>query len=417
MSFVDSRDRAPNDRSLVWRSGRPGLHALIAGVSNYPNLPGPSGPPGAVGFGMVQLTSTALTAYLMYEWLIGAHEAGQLPYPLSTCRVLLAPQPEEVAASTRQGPGIAALGAPGCSVATLQEAAAAWRADAAQRRDDASLFYFAGHGIQKSRNDQVLLLDTFGAPGPLASHSVDVNSLRNGMAPTQAHPEIARVQFYFVDACRNMPPGLTTFEDLKVSPVFDVVRSGIDDRRAPIFFASLPDGKAQAVRGEQTLFSLALRRCLAGRAAFPPDQSAQGRARNEWYVSTQSLAQGFRSVLGEVNRQYQGDQRWTMDGSGEDAVLCFLPGAPTVPLQIEVDPAEAVASTEISVRGPYGGGNRPPNVLRCPPQAHPFLLDLPAGFYEIEPVLHTPDPRFVAPGKFPWMVEPLRAFARVRMEP
>ncbi|CAN7191646.1 caspase family protein [Variovorax sp. LjRoot84] len=415
MSVVLAANRPPAEPWLVYDArqqlaaqGKVGLHALIAGVSAYRNLPSDA------GLGMLPLTSTSLTAYLMFVWLLQAHEQGRLPRPLATCRMLLTPTPGEATESVRFEPGIQDLGVPGCTVSALQDAAEKWRADASRGAGDGTLFYFAGHGIQKSRNNQVLLLESFGGPGPLARHSVDVSSLRNGMAPSAAYPNIARTQFYFIDACRSLPTRILSMADLQVAPVFDVLETGLDDRRAPIFFASLPDGKAQAVPGQQTLFSKALLRCLAGRAAFPPDRTAADRAQNEWYVSTQSLTQGLPIVLEEVNREHGGDQRWTMDGSGDDAVLCYMRGPPTVPLQIEVDPPGALPCTAVSLTSFDNPATDPLN-FRYPTDEHPFRRDLAPGVYRISATQHTADPRFRAQDAFSHSVEPLRCRTRVRM--
>jgi hypothetical protein len=83
---------------LVW-DNRPalnsqnlaGLHALVCGVGDYPNLPRRADPLTDRGLGMRRLSSTALTAYLMLDWLLRMEQSGQLQWPLATCRVLLTP--------------------------------------------------------------------------------------------------------------------------------------------------------------------------------------------------------------------------------------------------------------------------------------------------------------------------------------
>ena len=412
MSIVPPANRTPVDPWLVYDArqrlaGRKGLHALIVGVSAYPNLPSTD------GLGMVPLSSTSLSAYLMFFWLLDADRKGLLQYPLSTCRLLLTPTAQEILDSAKYPPGISALAPPSCSVSAFQLAADAWRRDALNDPDEAALFYFAGHGIQITRNNQALLLDTFGAAGPVSMHSVDVSSLRNGMAPSAAHPNIAKTQFYFVDACRNVPPSNLSLENVRASDVFQVQAAGLDNRRAPIFFASPPDGRAQAVPRYQTLFSMALFRCLGGRAAFPPDRVKPGRAANDWYVSTQSIAQGLPIVLDEINREYGGDQRWTMDGSGEDAVLCYLGGTPNVPLQIEIDPPAALNCTWVDLK--QIGAQAAPTRFSCPPNTHPFRSSVPAGIYEIDATLHTPVPGVRPKDTFNHTVEPLRCRTKVKL--
>ncbi|MGX9118886.1 hypothetical protein ACWTU6_19800 [Mesorhizobium sp. BHbsci] len=388
-------------------AGKPGLHVLIAGVSAYPKLPS------ANGLGMVPLSSTSLTAYLMFYWLLNASQNDRLEQPLATCRLLLTPSAEERSDSAGHAPGIAALAPPNCSMPLFRDAAEAWRNDAATNKNHSTLFYFAGHGIQITRNNQALLLDSFGDTGPVSMHSVDCSVLRNGMAPSLAHPDIARTQFYFVDACRNLPPANLSLENVRAGDVFQVHASGLDDRRAPIFFASPPDGKAQAVPRVQTLFSIALLRCLAGRAAFPPDRMANGRAANHWYVSTQSIAQGLPIMLEEVNREYGGQQSWTMDGGGNDAVLTHLSGTPIVPLQIEVDPERALGSTTVDLK--LGGAPAVLAQFRSNRDSHPFRRDVPAGIYEIGAVVNPKIDGLREADQFTHTVEPLRCRTKVKL--
>jgi hypothetical protein len=404
-----------NDPCLVWDNrlalqtqNRPGLHVLLAGVSHYPNLPGPNEPLTDAGLGMRRLSSTSLSAYLLLDWLVRSEQAQQLHVPLATCRLLLTSTPVEMAKAPPlggpAGPTMTQLGAPSCSLDPLRRAAMKWRDDASAQREAATLFYFAGHGIERSRGDQVILLDSFGdAGGLLLQHAVDVKSLRSGMAPTVARQNIARTQFYFIDACRNLPSVVLTYQQLQASWLFDVVESGTDDRNAPIFFAAPPDGKAQAVPNEQTLFSIALLRCLKGEAAKPPRDDAEVPADRLWHVTSQSLNSGLETTLAELNRQYKGSQRWIADGFGEDVVLCYLNGPPKVPIRIMVEPDPAVPHTQVTVVDAANPA-QPLCTFPAPGTAHPYQRDLIAGQYRMQAASPLPNYR---PLDRPCVVEPL----------
>ena len=137
-------------------TGQPGMHALVVGVSAYPHLAGGADPV-ADPWGMGQLTSTASSAHMIFEWL----KAAQLSVPLATCRLLLSPSPGEAALSGVAEPA---------TVDNLLREADAWRRDASTNRDNATLFYFAGHGIQRTKEDAVLCLQDFRrTPGPGAA--------------------------------------------------------------------------------------------------------------------------------------------------------------------------------------------------------------------------------------------------------
>jgi hypothetical protein len=54
-------------------AGKPGVHALIIGISNYPNLPAAgeqrTEQQKRYGLGLSRLTSAAATGFLIYQWL------------------------------------------------------------------------------------------------------------------------------------------------------------------------------------------------------------------------------------------------------------------------------------------------------------------------------------------------------------
>lgn len=403
MSFVASTDaRRAEEPWLIWDNreklkaqGQAGLHALVCGVSDYSNLPHPAEAATDRGLGMHRLSSTALTAYLIADWLIRTEQVGHLSLPLATCRLLLSPSPLEQQKAPPLGlqgqatrPTMGELAVPRSSTANMQAAAEKWRADAATSRDATTLFYFAGHGIQRTRGDQVLLLDGFGAGPRLLEHAVDTTSLRNGMAPTQQRPNMARGQFYFIDACRNLPAVVLTYQQLQASWLFDVVEPGIDDRRAPIFFAAPPDAKAQSLANEQTLFGIALLNCLNGAAAMPPRDDGAGRDATHWHVTSQSLNRGLKTALADLNRRFNLNQSWIVDGFGEDAVLCYLTEPPKVPVEFMVEPAMAVAETQVRVTSVLDTENA--HTFPTNGNPHPYRQELLAGEYVLEAIASPP---------------------------
>jgi hypothetical protein len=402
VSFIKPEARGP-EPWLVWdnrpalaKQGLQGMHALICGLSGYPNLPPADGAPSDAGLGMRQLSSTALTAHLILDWLLRAEQSGRLHLPLATCRVLLTPVAGELASAPALGnsdqsyrPTMQQLGAPGCTFDRLALAAKAWRDDASASADCATFFYFAGHGIQRERREQVIILEGFGGAGRLLQEAADVSSIYHGMAPTAMRPNIGRTQFYFVDACRNLPSAVQRFERLTANSIFDVEISTADYRRAPIFYSAPPGTAAQAVPRVQTLFSLALLKCLNGGGAWAPRDDGVGLARTNWYINSESLNLGLKSAMSELNRQYGGNQGWIVDGVTSDAILSYLPSAPQVPVWILVEPQEAVASTTVRV---FLG--TVPTALVCTfPSVgfpHPYQSVLTAGQYEFEAVPSTP---------------------------
>lgn len=168
--------------------GKPGLHAFIVGVSGYPHLPASENEPSnPQGLGMRRLTSTSLTAQVMYRWLFDRDAKGLLPVPLATCRLLLSPSTTELAIDQTLG------NAPAATVDNFLQAADAWRTDAASDQKNVTLFYFAGHGVQREKGDAVLLLEEFGnGLGPTLLKAVDMHSIVYGMTTSATRPNMAQ---------------------------------------------------------------------------------------------------------------------------------------------------------------------------------------------------------------------------------
>ena len=293
----------------------PGVHAFIVGVSDYPFLPAAPTAVQPHHYGIAPLTSAALGAFAFYKWLIDAQT--ELPLPLVTCRLLLAPSQLE----RTNDPTIDAVGAARPQLRNFLTDAAAWRTDASSSPDSIAIFYFAGHGVQRTKDDAVLLLEEFGdgIGGPLMN-GVDVKNLFYGMAPSPARPQIANTQLYFIDACRNMPSIFTSFETLQPTQVFPVELSGQDNRRAPVFYASIAGTTALGLRGKQTLFSKAVVDCLLNDAADLQEINGQER----WVVSVHRLAKALEFSIDDLNREHGGDQDWGYGGIPKEAPICYL---------------------------------------------------------------------------------------------
>src|SRR2546430_1852103 len=229
---------------------RPGLHALIVGVSAYLHLPGGTGTPAPESFGMAQLPSSASSAYKVYRWLVERQK--YLPVPLATCRLLLSPSPIEAEVEPLLGDQLAP-----CTLDQFLVAAKQWRDDASTHRDNVTFFYFAGYNLQKSENEEVLLLENFGdGIGGILRNTVSVNNLFNGMMRHHLRPQMARTQLYFIDVCRALPAqNKQQFERMNPTDVFDVEVTELDNRAASIFYAAIPSDQVDPSQSGLTLFS------------------------------------------------------------------------------------------------------------------------------------------------------------------
>ena len=359
-------------------AGKPGCHCLLVGVSRYRHLPEGDGEPAERSFQLRQLSSTALSAYRLYHWLV--EHKDQLALPLATVRLLLAPSETEL--------GLAAdlqhLG----ETPTRKEVAAAvrhWRRDARAHSDGMTFFYFAGHGVQRHKGDAVMLLHDFGDPDDgILAKTAEFRDIYYGMAPPKAIAAntMARRQLYFVDACRMLPSEFRSFEKVAISGIFgDVELGGVDDRRAPVFFSSLPGAKAYALRGEQTLFSRALLNCLYGSAAEAWTENGTTRRA----VTVHSLNTTLEKEIEALREEHGGTQDYHPD-VGKNAVLCFLPEEPETDQQprvevlVDIQPATAAAHARLLI---HDADDAVVLDQRSPIDPRPLSMQLPEGFYLI----------------------------------
>lgn len=357
----------------------PGVHALIIGVSNYPFLAG-GATPVADPWDLKQLTSAASSAHAVFEWL----KTAKMSVPLATCRVLLSPS-----AAASEAP-LAGLTDPATFDNVFAEAHD-WRQDAITHQANVTVFYFAGHGVQRDKEDAVLCLQDFRQPpaaAPALRHAIDLATLRAGLSPSSSQPNVARTQFYFVDACREQPAQTKNFKDLKTGDLWDIELDGQDDRCSAIFYGSISNQVASAVPGGQTLFNQALLACLRGQGGDALGEDAAGDP--IWGVTVESLNMALRDKIDEINRDVGGDQTYTTGGQFKPARICLLDAAPTVAITVEVDPEQACEVSRLTITD-----NNQFAKDFTPPLTNPIEHTLPAGLYTVALSFTPPAPPFV----------------------
>lgn len=314
-----------------------GLDALLIGVSQYPFV-------GKVG--MEDLFGPALSVMEMADWLVENRK--ELFFPLKSVRLLASPLPQEVAMSPKLAQQPRAL------LEQVKEVAGNWQKAASESPDGATLFYFAGHGIQRSKGDSVLLLEDFLDPASITDleRTIGVNNIYNGMGNFRSHPQLARTQFYFIDACRVdlEKLRLADFEAQEPSPLFKVERGGVDDRTAPIFFGAAAGKAAWNQTGVSTLFWQDLRACLDGQAS-EKRRGADGQ--HEWVVTVGQLNDSLCKMVNRFNAARGLEMRsFNLDkfsAGALDARIRRLGKAPLVPCRIELLPEEAAGHVTVTI--------------------------------------------------------------------
>ena len=310
--------------------GKDGIHAVIVGVSDYLNLPDHDDPTGDDTWFLNKLTSAAISALTTFEWI----SQSPLRLPLKTVRLLLSPSATELAAfpALAAMPDIAAGGTGRATRAAFEADVRAWRKDARANANDMTIFYFAGHGMQRGPEEGVLLLEDFladdGSP-PLAN-AFEISNIRNGMAPSDQSPNIALTQFYFIDACLNRPETQKKYVNPQVPDVFGVVLNGVDKREAPMLFSTVDGALSLGRAGKPSHFAEALKIAL-NVAAEDPDDS-QGATL--WPITSMTI----KNALDAYYVKQKLGTRVKIGGVVGEPVIRYLDQPPPVDISILVQP-------------------------------------------------------------------------------
>ena len=325
------------DPSLVFKAEdqtTPGLHALLIGVSAYSSLKGgPSQPQNqpnlTLSRSLGQLIGPAQSAYNVAQFCQA--RAAKLSKPLRTLRLLASPSPEEQADNPDLGQFEPA------TAANVTKALQAWRKDACRSDEEVTLFYFAGHGLQLSAPNTLLLFADFLGGNAMLDHAMEVNTIYNGMEVSKYVQTIARTQFYFIDSCRVGSDVFSQIEIKGTCTPWDVYITGpIIRDAAPIFYATGPGEPAKTLATERTTkFAKRLLRCLKG-------DGAERVGNGAWAVTIESLIHALKK-LSDAENQAAGATIDDADISGWRngfTVIHMLDEAPKVPCTLTFVPPE-----------------------------------------------------------------------------
>jgi hypothetical protein len=357
-------------------AGQPLAHAFVVGVSEYTHLPTVNQPADPQKFELRRLASPALSAWDICRWLV--ESADKLDCKLATIRLLMSPSTDEMAKLTpivvSQGQAIKQEDADPADWDHFVPEALAWRQDAAtNNRTGLTFFYYSGHGLERYGRPLITLADfTNPLAGGVLSRSCEViANFVLGMAPAAGLQDIARRQFYFVDACREY---IKDVGALGSSPgtVWDPLPD-VDDRATPIFMGSYPGAVALTIRGKPTDFCAGLIKCLGDGAEGPDLSDPQKR----WPITNLTLSSALTKYF---TRLKTGQYAPAMGAAFGHAVLRWLDTAPPVEFSLRVQPTDAVNLTTVSLRR-FPDNNQ----LDFPasPANHPYKVKSVAGIFDL----------------------------------
>jgi len=301
----------------------PGVHVLLVGVSDYLNLPDHDEPPFDETWFLNKLTSAALSAFKIYETI----QQDVLRSPLKTVRLLLSPSPVEIDAE----PALETAGATRASRVAFERFTRDWRRDARGNPEDMTIFYFAGHGLQRGPEEGVLLLEDFLEPElPPLARCFEIGNIRNGMAPSPTNTDIALTQFYFADACLTRQETQKKFVNPQVPDVFAVELNVADRREAPMMFSTVDGTIALGRAGKPSHFSEALAVALQRAAEEPTDVNGSA----VWPITMLTI----KTALDWYYTKHQLGTQVKIGGVVGSPVIRYLPDPPDVDVSLQVRP-------------------------------------------------------------------------------
>ena len=346
----------------------PAVHVLAIGVGAYRHLPGGAEPVRHDTLGLRQLSGPPRAAAHFVDWV-----AGRMRHPtaqMATVEMLVSPAQSYTPAD---GDGQSVdLELP--SKANTAAAFERWYARCDSSPDNVAIFWFCGHGVE--RESQFLLLEDFGrSPLSLLENAVDIGGTYNGMARCRA-----TTQYFFVDACREIPFQLLQLLSGNAPALVAPQIVGDNRRDTGLMFATSGGAKAYGRPDQPTRFTEALVRALDGLGGRPDG--------DRWVVDFTMLQRAVTELLraGEAGTP---PQQPTLRGTGA-GVLHVCSGPPIVPLSVACDPAAAIPGAEVALAPLDATPDRPlpaPQIgtqgwrFEVPADVYWFSVDFPGGDY------------------------------------
>ena len=356
-------------------------HCLVIGISAYPKLPAKGEPDGdpRTTLRLHKVSTTASSAFRFARWL-----SNQYMYPdapLATIDLLLSPSTAELASDDELKAVAPSIRIP--DRATTQEAVIGWRDRCRGNQNGIAMLYVAGHGFQYTSYDPFILLDDFGSGEFPMDNSIDVGRVHRGMAGS----DLPVTQFFFVDACRSPQshPVELAEESGGVALHTDAT---VDERVAPIFFGAVPGETSWGQPGKGTIFVRALIDVLDDPQWYESD------AKGQWGLQSSRLVAPLERKVQELAGEIKESQLIDVGGRVRSRPINFLPGPPTVPFKLHLDPLEAKPVSRVMLRrdaedGPFVFDERGFD-------PYPVEWDLPVGLYSFDVLIQPPTDPYVA---------------------
>jgi hypothetical protein len=287
------------------------------------------------------LKSPPRSALEFAEWL---KNATGWPQPLGTIDLLISPEPSDVGFSLP-------VNVRPANISNIRQAFSDWLDRCDEATDNVAIFYFCGHGVEKA--DHYLLAEDFGAN----SNDPWLGSFAFNQTREAFHKCKAQTQCFFVDACRQITPGMLTNEPNSsaltgrdwtapdcLNDLTLKAAAGKESAFGPALNSNLPGFGSNSTLGI-AYFTQALIRSLDGAAAI-----RQGK---QWQIQMSQVSASINSVLRLV---YKKSAQRCEATSNSVAILRTLSTVPKVRIELSCDPGLADPHASLLCTGPQPPG-------------------------------------------------------------
>ncbi len=268
-----------------WDGTSPATFAVLIGVSAYRHLKDGTNPVAGTdpwmreAISLGQLYVSALTARRMLDWF--EKEYRMSTAPLARAWLLTAPTADEKAFAPEVCDNILEPTLDNCRKAIRAWASAPNDLPPAAQKESRAIFFFSGHGIQSTVQNQMLLPSDYLGNDQYADINDAISSLniRMGMKSVKVG-----VRYYFLDACRNDAQALREqkFDGtniLNVEPSKKTYQEIAFDAVLNATTASKQAWQPKRAQDGETIFGQALLEGLRASNIAVPDDQGRGSIR------------------------------------------------------------------------------------------------------------------------------------------
>jgi hypothetical protein len=351
----------------------PATHVLVIGVSAYRHFDDGEEPThNGTLLDMAQLSAAARSASEFAAWMLQGYE--NLQAPLGSLRVLLSPSANEVIHPDITAHTAKVLPA---TLDNVEQELIAFRNLCNGNKKNVAVVYAAGHGVQVTKSGSIVLLHDCGSANhaTLLKAAIDMAGVRAGFN----HANTAQTQFWFVDACRQVPAVAARFETMDGGLTLDEPSGSASG--SALYLAATTGKPAYARVNGITLFWEGLKWGLEGGIAVEPETGVS----TNWHVSAHGLNKRLKPRVAALAEAENAEQMVESEIRFDDVLFHEYLAIPKVEVSVDVAPATAAAASQGALMNALDQPvmqtvNHWPMTKRVEAGIYKLTIEPPAGF-------------------------------------